>query len=204
MVRPHANSTVAASLSLLSSWPYADRDGNGHIEARELSSVMRRLGLKASTEGTTQMMDAADVDGNGQVSCCPALPLKEPAVLTATRVATAPSAPITSPPPSSPAPCPPPHSQIEFPEFVLIMGKRVLEEDGRVELECAFRLLAQQGSGLVKVEDVKALLTTAGQAHRYSARQRPATLPSSLTPDVLHHSRSRRRRPRRSTRRCRT
>ncbi|EOD05186.1 hypothetical protein EMIHUDRAFT_60777, partial [Emiliania huxleyi CCMP1516] len=95
-----------------------DRDGNGHIEARELSSVMRRLGLKASTEGTTQMMDAADVDGNGQ---------------------------------------------IEFPEFVLIMGKRVLEEDGRVELECAFRLLAQQGSGLVKVEDVKALLTTAGQ-----------------------------------------
>jgi len=86
------------------------------------------------------MMDAADVDGNGQ---------------------------------------------IEFPEFVLIMGKRVLEEDGRVELECAFRLLAQQGSGLVKVEDVKALLTTAGQP--FTAEEAAAfhsTL-SHLSSDVL-------------------
>jgi len=120
-----------------------DRDGNGHIEAKELSSVMRRLGLSHQIEHVQDMLDAIDLDHNGK---------------------------------------------IDFPEFVLIMAKRILEEDGKVwsssaasvnpssaispqdatpmlqaEIECAFRLLDEDNRGKVKVEEVKTLLMKAGK-----------------------------------------
>lgn len=46
----------------------ADRDGNGSIEAKELSSVMRRLGLTHNAEHVQEMLDAVDLDHNGKVS----------------------------------------------------------------------------------------------------------------------------------------
>mmetsp|Transcript_3511 Transcript_3511/g.10816 ORF Transcript_3511/g.10816 Transcript_3511/m.10816 type:complete len:245 (-) Transcript_3511:122-856(-) len=95
-----------------------DRDGNGHIEAKELSSVMRRLGLSHQIEHVQDMLDAIDLDHNGK---------------------------------------------IDFPEFVLIMAKRILEEDGKAEIECAFRLLDEDNRGKVKVEEVKTLLMKAGK-----------------------------------------
>jgi hypothetical protein len=46
----------------------ADGDGNGSIEARELSSVMRRLGLSHDVEHVQEMLDAVDLDHSGKVS----------------------------------------------------------------------------------------------------------------------------------------
>ena len=44
-----------------------DRDGDGYISAVELRQVMVSLGEKLSQKEVEEMINAADVDGNGRI-----------------------------------------------------------------------------------------------------------------------------------------
>ena len=45
----------------------ADRDGDGHIEAKELATVMRIMGMNPTSEEMTTLIESVDVDGNGKI-----------------------------------------------------------------------------------------------------------------------------------------
>ena len=45
----------------------ADRDGDGHIEAKELETVMRIMGMNPTSEEMTTLIESVDVDGNGKI-----------------------------------------------------------------------------------------------------------------------------------------
>ena len=45
----------------------ADRDGDGHIEAKELETVMRIMGMNRTAEEMTSLIESVDVDGNGKI-----------------------------------------------------------------------------------------------------------------------------------------
>ena len=45
-----------------------DRDGDGHIEAKELAVVMRIMGMEPSDQQLQDLIKSVDVDGNGKVS----------------------------------------------------------------------------------------------------------------------------------------
>uniref|UniRef100_A0A7S4BUH8 EF-hand domain-containing protein n=1 Tax=Chrysotila carterae TaxID=13221 RepID=A0A7S4BUH8_CHRCT len=51
---------------------------------------------------------------------------------------------------------------IEFREFVLIMARRILQDDGKVELLEAFKLLDNDANGYVDIEEARRLFMTAG------------------------------------------
>ena len=122
-----------------------DRDGDGHIEPKEIKTVMSQLGTPISDEQVKVLIAGVDTDGNGMVRTAPSRLARDrtrgpPVVLgvCARRVAIALSrtdhaAPLalllraTS-------------SQIEFDEFVGIMAARMLKADGDGELEQAFSL----------------------------------------------------------------
>merc|ERR1712070_147364 len=44
-----------------------DRDGDGHIEAKELATVMRIMGMEPSEEQLQNLIKSVDVDGNGKI-----------------------------------------------------------------------------------------------------------------------------------------
>lgn len=46
-----------------------DKDGNGHITAPELRHIMNNLGEKLTDEEIDEMIQQADVDGDGQINC---------------------------------------------------------------------------------------------------------------------------------------
>ena len=54
----------------------ADRDGDGHIEAKELSIVMRIMGMEPSEQQLQELVESVDNDGNGKVG--PASPTLSP------------------------------------------------------------------------------------------------------------------------------
>ena len=45
----------------------ADRDGDGHIEAKELATVMRIMGMEPTSEQLHSLVESIDVDGNGKI-----------------------------------------------------------------------------------------------------------------------------------------
>lgn len=45
----------------------ADRDGDGHIEPKELKTVMGNLGIMQSDEQIKTLIASVDTDGNGMV-----------------------------------------------------------------------------------------------------------------------------------------
>ena len=45
----------------------ADRDGDGHIEAKELATVMRIMGMEPTSEQLQSLVESIDVDGNGKI-----------------------------------------------------------------------------------------------------------------------------------------
>lgn len=45
----------------------ADRDGDGHIEAKELGTVMRIMGMEPTSEQLNTLVESIDVDGNGKI-----------------------------------------------------------------------------------------------------------------------------------------
>ena len=47
---------------------FVDRDGDGHIEAKELATVMRIMGMAPSDQQLQELITSVDVDGNGKVS----------------------------------------------------------------------------------------------------------------------------------------
>jgi len=53
--------------------------------------------------------------------------------------------------------------KIEYDEFALIMAKRILETDGQVELDMAFKLFDKDGNGYITKEEAIKMLTTTGQ-----------------------------------------
>lgn len=118
-----ATSTPSPALTLRLPFS-ADRDGDGHIEANELASVMRRLGLMTDADNVQQMLDAVDLDHNGKVGA--AQEAREDLAQCGAAAAPTPASPTLPPPPHTTPP------QIEFEEFVLQMSKRILEEDGKV------------------------------------------------------------------------
>lgn len=95
-----------------------DRDGDGHIEAKELRTVMNVMGISPTDEQLTEMIGAVDTDGNGA---------------------------------------------IEFEEFIELMARRMLKDDGQLELEKAFALFDADGSGEVTLSEVRDLMTSVGQ-----------------------------------------
>ena len=46
----------------------ADRDGDGHIEAKEIQKVMKNVGVSMTDSEAKKLIDAVDEDGNGMVS----------------------------------------------------------------------------------------------------------------------------------------
>lgn len=44
-----------------------DRDGDGHIEAKELGTVMRIMGMEPTSEQLNTLVESIDVDGNGKI-----------------------------------------------------------------------------------------------------------------------------------------
>lgn len=45
-----------------------DQDGSGNISKEELGNVMKALGQNMSLEELTEMINEADLDGDGEVS----------------------------------------------------------------------------------------------------------------------------------------
>jgi|TARA_B110001469_G_C9413112_1_gene211291 hypothetical protein len=45
----------------------ADRDGDGHIEAKELGTVMRIMGMEPTSEQLQSLVESIDIDGNGKI-----------------------------------------------------------------------------------------------------------------------------------------
>ena len=52
---------------LLESFKVLDRDGNGYVTAHELRNVMTNLCKETSTEEIEEMINEADIDGDGQI-----------------------------------------------------------------------------------------------------------------------------------------
>ena len=44
-----------------------DRDGDGHIEAKELATVMRIMGMEPTEQQLQDLITSVDIDGNGKV-----------------------------------------------------------------------------------------------------------------------------------------
>ena len=68
--------TVLHKMPLLILRPHvllaADRDGDGHIEAKEIQKVMKNVGVSMTDSEAKKLIDAVDEDGNGMVSRSPA------------------------------------------------------------------------------------------------------------------------------------
>jgi len=45
-----------------------DRDGNGYVTEKELRLIMMNLGEKLTDEEIDEMIQCADVDGDGQIN----------------------------------------------------------------------------------------------------------------------------------------
>ena len=45
----------------------ADRDGDGHIEPKEIKTVMGNIGVHVSDEKASAIIASVDTDGNGMV-----------------------------------------------------------------------------------------------------------------------------------------
>ena len=45
-----------------------DKDGNGHISGEELRAVMLSLGEQLSDDEVTEMIQEADIDGDGLIN----------------------------------------------------------------------------------------------------------------------------------------
>merc|ERR1712194_569159 len=53
---------------LIASFKLFDKDGSGHINAKELGELMQKLGEKPTEAELKKMMQAADNDGTGDIS----------------------------------------------------------------------------------------------------------------------------------------
>lgn len=95
-----------------------DRDGDGHIEAKELATVMRIMGMEPSEQQLQELIQSVDVDGNGK---------------------------------------------IELEEFTNLMARNILTKDGATELLNAFKLFDQDNSGFITSDEIRGLMTTAGE-----------------------------------------
>mgnify|MGYP006136178237 CR=1 FL=1 len=119
--------------------PVVDRDGDGHIEAKELATVMRIMGMEPSDQQLQELIKSVDVDGNGKVSRDsravlssrpPAFPHRLPLV-PCSRGACA-SCPRCSCTVAAWSAARPSFAQIELEEFSNLMARRILMHDGKV------------------------------------------------------------------------
>lgn len=62
----HSLST-AQLLEIHEAFSKFDRDGDGHIEAKELATVMRIMGMEPSDQQLQELIKSVDVDGNGKI-----------------------------------------------------------------------------------------------------------------------------------------
>ena len=148
----------------------ADRDGDGHIEHKELAVVMRIMGMQPSKQQLDDLIKSVDRDGNGKVG--PTSRTPPPARLSPHRAASLRrscarsggvrrlEAPGPQPPAPGPWPLAPPcvtcARQIELEEFANLMARQMLLRDGKVgcaslEPHCDFcspLLLGCRGAGL--------------------------------------------------------
>ena len=118
----------------------ADRDGDGHIEAKEISAVMTNLGMEKSIEECQYLIDDVDKDQNGKVK--PADPWRSFLAFAVERDAKTPSCECAC-------------AQIEFDEFVEMMANNMLRSDGKRELDVAFNhlfALCQQAGSTFHIE----------------------------------------------------
>ena len=56
----------------------ADRDGDGHIEPKEISTIMRCVGTPISDEKARELIDSVDQDKNGKVRARASKPSPQP------------------------------------------------------------------------------------------------------------------------------
>jgi Ca2+-binding EF-hand superfamily protein len=135
----------------------ADRDGDGHIEPKEISTIMRCVGTPISDEKARELIDSVDQDKNGKVRARASKPSPQP-----------PRAQL--PPPHSPHRAltfPMERYQVEFDEFLGLMARKMLGPDGsNNEIEQAFGLFeADNQPGVVDLRKAREFLMTQGSNH---------------------------------------
>lgn len=59
--------SIAQLMEINEAFNRFDRDGDGHIEAKELATVMRIMGMNPTSEEMTTLIESVDVDGNGKI-----------------------------------------------------------------------------------------------------------------------------------------
>jgi len=59
--------SIAQLMEIHEAFNRFDRDGDGHIEAKELATVMRIMGMEPTSEQLQSLVESIDVDGNGKI-----------------------------------------------------------------------------------------------------------------------------------------
>ncbi|KAI8521076.1 calmodulin-like 3 [Branchiostoma belcheri] len=67
MMQKAMKSDVDSEAELKEAFRVFDKDGNGFISSEELRHVMTNLGEKLTDEEVEEMIDAADINGDGQI-----------------------------------------------------------------------------------------------------------------------------------------
>lgn len=59
--------STAQLLEIHEAFAKFDRDGDGHIEAKELATVMRIMGMEPTEQQLQDLITSVDIDGNGKI-----------------------------------------------------------------------------------------------------------------------------------------